>query len=243
MKDTIEALIELQQVDDEIRGQQVQRDELAANLDRLKSILARMDAELNDKREKLGEATRFYDDKQIDLQADSERLSRSKQKLTAVTRTKEYAAMQRELDTLRRKFGEDEAEIMRLAQAIEEYKASIAAQETKLGELQGEVKREEDASAQRLGELDAAIQAVAERKKVITVRLDAQLARRYTRVLRNREGKAVVHAEGGKCSGCQMRLPPQTYIMVQRRETLESCPNCQRFLYVTDEPTTSAAEA
>lgn len=240
MKDTIEALIELQQVDDEIRGQQVQRDELAANLDRLKSILTRMDAELSDKREKLGEATRFYDDKQIDLQADSERLSRSKQKLTAVTRTKEYAAMQRELDTLRRKFGEDEAEIMRLAQAIEEYKASIAAQETKLAELQGEVKREEDASAQRLGELDAAIQAVAERKKVITVRLDPQLARRYTRVLRNREGKAVVHAEGGKCSGCQMRLPPQTYIMVQRRETLESCPNCQRYLYVSEDASASA---
>ncbi|MCB9730647.1 MAG: hypothetical protein H6744_09155 [Deltaproteobacteria bacterium] len=234
MKDTIEALIELQQVDDEIHGQQLQRDELAANLERLKAILVRMGEELDDKREKLAEATRFYDEKQEDLQADSDRLSRAKQKLTAVTRTKEYAAMQRELDTLRRKFGEDEQEIMRLAQAIEEYKASIAAQEAKLADLQGEVKREESASAQRLGELDSAIQAVASRKKEITVRLDDQLARRYSRVLRKREGKAVVHADGGKCSGCQIRLPPQTFIMVQRRETLEACPNCQRFLYVTD---------
>lgn len=240
MKDTIEALIELQQVDDEIHGQQVQRDELAANLDRLKAILTRMGAELDDKRDKLAEATRFYDDKQLDLQADSDRLSRAKQKLTAVTRTKEYAAMQRELDNLRRKFGEDEQEIMRLAQAIEEYKASIATQEAKLSDLQGEVKREEDASSQRLGELDQAIQAVAARKKDISARMDDQLAKRYARVLRKREGKAVVPAEGGKCSGCQMRLPPQTYIMVQRRGTLESCPNCQRFLYVTGE---EAAEA
>ena len=44
--------------------------------------------------------------------------------------------MQRELDTLRRKYGEDETELKRLSDAMEEYSTSIAAQEQKLADLQ-----------------------------------------------------------------------------------------------------------
>ena len=55
--------------------------------------------------------------------------------------------------------------------------------------------------------------------------------RRYERVLARREGRAVVEALNGKCTGCQMKLPPQLFILVQRLETLESCPACQRFLF------------
>lgn len=231
MKGTIEALRELQQVDDEIRGHRLQRDELAANLERLKTILTQMGQELDDKREKLAEATRFYDEKQEDLRADSERLSKAKSKLAAVTRTKEYAAMQRELDNLRRKFSEDEVELKRLAEAIEGYQASISSQEDKLSDLGSEVQREEAASADRLAELDRVMADIAVRKDAIKKKLERSLVRRYDRVLRRREGRAVVAARGGKCTGCQMRLPPQAFILVQRWETLESCPACQRFLY------------
>lgn len=236
MKDTIAALVELQQVDDEVRIHTVQRDELAANLERLKTILARMGEELETKRDKLTEAQRFYDEKKIDLQADADRLSKAKAKLGAVTRTKEYAAMQRELDNLRKKYGEDEAELKRLAEAIDEYQLSISEQEEKLAELQAEVDREEAASADRLGELDARIKDVSARKKDIKVRLPRPMISRYERVLKRREGKAVVPVDGGKCTGCQMRLPPQMYILVQRGESLQSCPSCHRYLFIEEYP-------
>ncbi|MGM0574232.1 MAG: zinc ribbon domain-containing protein [Myxococcota bacterium] len=234
MRDTIKALIELQQVDDQIRGQQVQRDELSANLDRLKTILERMGGELAEKREKLAEAERFYSDKQHDLDSDAERISHAKHKLNAVTRTKEYAAMQRELDALRKKYDEDQQELKRLAGAMDEYQESIAAQEEKLRDLQAEVEREEAASADRLNELDGQIDEIAANKKGIEERLKPSLVRRYKRVLKGREGRAVVPAFDGKCSGCQMRLPPQLFIQVQRGETLETCPACQRFIYFDD---------
>ncbi len=234
MRETIEALTELQLVDDEIRGFKVQRDELASNLDRLKRILVQMGEDLRDKREKLAEAAKFYSDKQTDLQADADRMAKAKQKMAGVTRTKEYAAMQRELDNLRRKYSEDELELKRLSEAIEEYKASIAVQEDKLQELEGEVAREQAASADRLGQLDASMSAVATKKSEITVRLPARLVRRYDRILGKRDGKAVVPATAGVCTGCQMKLPAQQFILVQRYETLQECPNCQRYLYFQD---------
>ena len=231
MGTAIQALTELQRIDDEIRGRQVQRDELAANLHRLKSILEQMGAELEEKREKLSEATRFYEEKQEELRDDGLRLSHAKQKLASVTRTKEYAAMQRELDNLRRKYNEDEQELKRLSSAIEEYKASISGGEGKLGELQAEVAREDASSADKLTQLDGEIGSVAKRKSAIAVQLDDDLKRRYERILSRRDGKAVVPAVDGKCTGCQMRLPPQTFILVQRGESLEACPTCQRYLF------------
>ena len=97
--------------------------------------------------------------------------------------------------------------------------------------LQAEVKKEEATSGDRLAELNREIDAIESRKTNVHSRLDDQLLRRYERVLARREGKAVVAAVGGKCSGCSMRLPPQLFILVQRAEVLQSCPNCQRFLY------------
>lgn len=231
MTEVIEALIELQTVDDEIREFQVQRDELSTNLNTLKKILEGMSSELEDKREKLAEANRFYTDQQEELRADGERMAHAKQKLAAVTRTKEYAAIQRELDNIRKKYGEDEAELKRLGEAMEEYQASIAAQEVKLAELEAEVAREEAANVDRLSHLTEQIQAVDGRRTAITTRIEDRITRRYDRVLARREGRAVVEALNGKCTGCQMRLPPQLFILVQRLETLEACPACQRFLF------------
>ena len=65
MNAVIAALVELQGIDDEIREYQVQRDELAGNLDRLRSILDSMGKGLDDKRERLAEAVRFHSDKRI----------------------------------------------------------------------------------------------------------------------------------------------------------------------------------
>ncbi len=231
MNDIIAALVELQSIDDEISGFQKSRDELAGNLDRLRTILDKMGAELSDKQEKLSEASKFYSDKSTDLKTDAERMTEAKSKLAGVTRTKEYAAMQRELDNLRKKYSEDEAELARLAKAIEEYNTSIAAENSKLSELQTEVNREQAAHADRLGELDGQISKIDGKKTTVVARLQPSMVNRYKRILKAREGKAVVPVVQGRCTGCSMMLPPQTYILVQRGEVLQSCNNCQRYLF------------
>jgi len=236
VNESIAALVDLQAIDDEISEFKHQRDELAGNLERLQQLLGRMAEELDEKRERLSEATRFHEEKRIDLEADNDRMSGAKKKLGTVTSTKEYAAMQRELDNLRKKYGEDEAELKRLAEAIVEYKNAIASEETKLAGLREEFEREQAANADRLGKLDATIAEIAKKKTAVSARLQPKsLLGRYHRLLERREGKAVVPVITGSCQGCRMMLPPQMYIIVQRGERLEACPNCQRFLFYSAE--------
>lgn len=235
MNEATTALVDLQTIDDEILEHKQQRDELAGNLERLQAILDRMGASLDDKRERLVEARRFHEDKRLELEADSDRMVTAKKKLAAVTRTKEYAAMQREVDNLRKKYTEDEAELKRLADAINEYTAAIEVEEARHAELSDEAARERDANADRIGRLDATIAEISKRKTGIISKLPKGLVGRYNRLLERREGKAVVAAVAGRCQGCRMMLPPQLYIMVQRGEKLETCPSCQRFVYYTAE--------
>ena len=70
MNPTIAGLIDLQGIDNEIRTHKKQRDELAANLERLRKILAQMGTSLGEKRARLAENVRWSDDKRFDLQAD-----------------------------------------------------------------------------------------------------------------------------------------------------------------------------
>jgi predicted nucleic acid-binding Zn-ribbon protein len=211
--------------------------------------VSQMATEMEDKRVKLGEATGFYKEKQGELQTDGDQIAKAKTKLAGVTRTKEYAAMQRELDNLRKKYAADEGELLRLAEAMQEYEVSIAAEETKLVELRAEVEREEAASGDQLKELDERISSISAKKLDAEGRLDRTLLTRYARLLQRREGMAVVPVgPKGKCTGCQRLLPPQQYIQVQRGERLLSCPNCQRYLHhageaPTDETETAAAAA
>jgi uncharacterized protein len=233
MNPTIAGLIELQQIDDEIRTHKKQRDELATNLERLKKILAQMGASLAEKRERLRENVRWSDDKRIELQADGERINNAKTKLVAVSRTKEYQAMTKELDNLRRKYQEDEAELQRLTTVITDTKALVDAEESKLAEIQAEVQREEATSAERLAELDRIIGSVAGKKGEIGAKLPKNIVSSYERILEKRDGIAVVPAVMGNCAGCKMKVPPQTWVKIQLGKDIFQCANCQRYLYYT----------
>lgn len=233
MNPIVAGLIELQRVDDEIRTHRKQREELASNLERLRKILVQMNGSLTEKRERLAENVRWYDDKRLELQADSDRINNAKTKLVAVQRTKEYQAMTKELDTLRKKFQEDESELERLSTVIQDTRAAVQSEEAKLAEIQAEVTREEATSTERLAELDRIIGAVAEKKKEIGRNLPKATVTSYERILEKREGTAVVAAVLGSCTGCKMKVPPQTWVKIQLGKEIFQCSNCNRYLYYT----------
>jgi predicted nucleic acid-binding Zn-ribbon protein len=36
---------------------------------------------------------------------------------------------------------------------------------------------------------------------------------------------------GHTCKGCNRNIPPQLFIVLQRAESIETCPNCNRIIY------------
>ena len=56
----------------------------------------------------------------------------------------------------------------------------------------------------------------------------------YERILKIREGLAMVPVVGEACGGCDRRLPPQVVNQVYMKTELVTCESCNRILYVDE---------
>jgi predicted nucleic acid-binding Zn-ribbon protein len=56
----------------------------------------------------------------------------------------------------------------------------------------------------------------------------------YERILKAREGKAVVPIEGKMCGGCQMSITPNDYTRLHRMSEIVACRSCERILYLPE---------
>ena len=61
--------------------------------------------------------------------------------------------------------------------------------------------------------------------------IDARLLSQYERILKSREGLALVPVMNNACGGCHMGLPPQVVNETQQHEKWIVCESCARILY------------
>jgi len=238
----IEALRALQEIDDEVRSVAEERGRLRGRLDGLHEALERGEEDLGSRRRKIADAEEWYRDQQEKLRADHEKVAKLKAQLGQVTKSKEYMAIQRELEMLRQQINDKEDELQRFTEALESHKAAVADEEEKLCELRREADGEEKATAQSLKDFDGRIDETEEKRRKWTVRIPADVLRRYERVKSRRNGLAIVQVVDGRCSGCHMTVPPQLLNVLQRRDSLEICPSCNRYIYMTEQEEAEAAE-
>lgn len=227
----VDILRKLQALDDEIRDIRNDRDRLVETLARLKKVLSHLDRELDDKRGKLAEAETWHRNKSGELEGEREKLNKSKTKLTGVTRSKEFVAVNKELEITRKNIGQKEEEVANLNKAIEEFREAIGKEETKVGDLRSQAEHTERDNAERLASLQARISEVDVRRNVVTVGLDPAIARRYGQIAAKREGIAVVAVVDGCCAGCHMQLQPRFVESILRASSIAACPHCSRYLY------------
>lgn len=234
MRAQLDALAELQKLDLVVRELDIALEEiprkvkeLAGDVDRVKILLERERIELTD-------AERMHREAQVDLQSQSEQLARSKTKASVARNQKEYDASQRELESMRKTLGDREAEILKLQEAIESFRASIAQHEGEFAELQGMLDAENAEAQAKMQELEVRKSAQTGDRSSIARKVEPAILRRYE-VIRQKRGIALAETRGGMCLACHMQLPPQLYNVLQRHQSLEVCPNCNRILHWRDE--------
>ena len=81
-----------------------------------------------------------------------------------------------------------------------------------------------------VGDADKEIAAYAGDRDSMAAQVQPALISKYNRI-RTVYSDAVVAVRNGHCSSCNVALPPQMYIRVQKGLELITCPSCQRLLY------------
>lgn len=238
MREQLKSLRELQEEDRKIHELQKTRDAIPAKIREMRGHLEAIHAILEKERAQLSEAERFRREQEREMKLQAESLQAAKNKTTR--NTKEYNALQREIEAQKKLQQEREEEILKLLSVIEESSKSIAAHEEEYKKLLEEVTAQEKAGQEKISDLDRKLDAIKLRRKELSQNVSPRILARYNQILqRRKDGIAVVEARGGSCMGCRMRLPPQLFNIIIRSETFEVCPSCYRILYFSPEETSS----
>ncbi|PID38724.1 MAG: hypothetical protein CSA65_02650 [Proteobacteria bacterium] len=242
MREQLKLLEDLQRIDLQLQESEQALADLPSKLQSMKDDVQRIEAILGEEREQLQE-TQAYKSELEDAQAhDRDLLAKTKSKLASIRTSKEYMATQREFETNRKLTSDREDEIAKLDQAIKEKEAVISEKEQQLEELRSHVADEAKETENRLVEIESTAKGQRSVRQQKAEAIQKGLLRKYDRIRRVRQGTAVVPATDGVCTGCRMQLPPQLYNILQRQESIEQCPNCQRIVFYEAPPEDEAAE-
>lgn len=230
----IQQLTVLQKVDDEILTLEAELEaaprDLAQAEERVGALRDRQ-GQIQEKIELLGaQQTRL----EQEIDDDTMKVRKSKNKLMMVGNTREYHAMMREMDSLEKlnRMREEEKvalteELAVQRQALDALGQDIAAQESEVATMRAGL----DA---RLEEGGKQLEKLTKQRQTAGKAVPRPILGRYELIRSRLANPVIVSVTGGVCSGCNITIPPQIYNDLQKGQQIISCPNCQRLMYWTE---------
>jgi len=230
LKDQLLSLLELQRIDSRVHELRVTMEALPGKLKPAKQDLAKLEAMLQEEKDRLADTEKWRREQEAMIQMDEEGLKKAKLKVQAAKSTKDFAAASREVENKRRSISEREDEVLKVIEAIEKSRTEIEAHETDVASLRDHVTTEEKEISAKVIKLEAEAKKIAHGREKMMSGIPAVVLKRYDIVMRSRGG-AVAAVVGGACQGCHMMIPPQLNNVLARMDSFEFCPGCQRLLY------------
>lgn len=168
------------------------------------------------------------------LELNEERTRRAQDRMSAVKNNDEYQALQKELDSLKKStlaITESEKKILedlqKLQGDLKTAETSLKAASDKRDQERAKIDQEEGGITKELSDLQS-------RRKESAQGINARYLSAYERVRTGRGGVGVVPVINGVCKGCNMHIPPQLYVEIQRMTEIHTCPSCRRLLMFKD---------
>lgn len=227
----IEQLIFLQQVDDEILTLEKRLNEAPQKINLIEQKLETQQKQKKDIKEKIEVLTEQEKKLNQEIEENYTKIKKSKNRLMMVENSKEYHAIMREMDNLEKTNRMREEEKV----ALEE---DLATQNNIYSSLESEIERTEEELQEKkknmefqLSNADNRLKELREKREKSTQDIPKPILSRYEFIRSRLNNPVIVSVEKGICTGCNISIPPQIFIELQKGEQILSCPNCQRLIY------------
>lgn len=234
IKEEIEKLVRLQELDTEAFDLQARKEEIPVKLKQMDDSLKTKMGGMKSAEDTLKALQVLKNEKETEMQAMEEKISKYEGDLYQIKNNKEYQALQQEIDSVKADVSLAEETIINLldeieaAQAAFEDEKKIFETETQNAEKEkGSMKEEEKKLGEQLGELTA-------KRTEIAGTISPDILNEYERILENRGRVALVEINGEFCGACNLQMRPQVINEARLKKRIILCENCTRILYAKD---------
>ena len=228
---SMEKLIELQGIDTKLRDLNDLLGDLPSRVEELDQQEESIKNSLVEQKDRLKELEVEMHKRDVSIAQINDKINKFKDQLFLVTNNKQYDALMLEIDHLKEQRATNETESIAFLEEKETLTESVESMESGLGELSQNLRV-------RREKLETAISQSAEEKSSLEQQrteqvngIDLNIVSVYDRVMKAKDGLAVVHLSDSSCGGCGARIPAQMITEVRAKIVMHRCDVCGRFLY------------
>ena len=230
MKEQLELLCELQEIDLDLQNIQEGRVRYPKDLKRLDEKCQIEKERIQKEKEKVELLEKERRKKEGNLSLEQEKVKRTEGHMFEVKTNKEYQALLSEIDASKETNSREEEEILRLMEEIDEVKRNLGKREKEVTAILEKIEGEKKRIQEKMAQDDVGWKKQMERREILTRQMEKNLFRLYN-TLKEKRQVGVVRVKNETCQGCFLNIPPQTYIEVQKNNALIQCPHCNRILF------------
>jgi predicted nucleic acid-binding Zn-ribbon protein len=232
MKDQIDILVSLQQIEIESSSVKSHLCIMSKRLDILNNSRNELNGHITDETDKVEELKKQYRSHESDIKQNQVMIKRSQDRLNSIKNNREYQALVKEVEELKRTNTATEELMIDILNQIDDREKKTVVMQTELQQVENDILQEQqvigaetETAGKRLTELDQQRQKLSGKIESDVLNLFQKVQSQQTR------GNAVVPVQDAVCHGCYVNIPPQMYNELQRCDKLRMCPNCQRIIY------------
>lgn len=231
MDRNLELLIQIQALDIEIYKIDELIKAIPGQIEGIEKEFSASQKELISAKEHQAKLQKELKSKEIDVEAERQKMLKTQHTLLQVKTNKEYAAALAEIETAKSKVTVLEDNILEMMGQIEDYKVAIANKtkilEQKDKERGAKLKKKQDERRRFESELSS----IVEKREELSALLDKDAIELYLKIRDSRKGLAVVPVKDNACQGCFLLVTPQRVQEVRTNEKLIHCIHCNRILF------------
>lgn len=229
-------LRDLQEIETEIRR-------IRADVEKLDSEKLNMGEQLEQYKSQCGQQTEIITSLKKEYKTfsdevkEKERLiKKSNEKLMSIKNNREYQALLKEVEDLKRSVAEIEDQMLGCLEKTEGAQAELNEGEKALAQARKHVESEHVRIEAEQSERQKRIADLDGRKQALTDQLDDGIMAMFLKIQRLQpDKKPVARALNSACTGCHMNIPAQMFNELHRKGEIRHCPFCHRMLYWEEE--------
>lgn len=233
-EEQLKLLIELQGLDSHIFKMESELESMPQKMKQMDEAFKEKSVNLKKAEDDLKALQVKRKEKEGDLEAKEGTIKKYQTQLYQVKTNKEYSALQQEIERVRADNSIIEEEIIKILDQMDAENVRIAKEKDLLKQEEGKLNEEKKRLNDEVVRVKTELENVVSQRKLLAEKVDKDILKKYERIVKSKDGLAVVPVANDACQGCFRVMPPQVINEINMRQGLVVCENCARILYIEE---------
>ena len=237
LKDQLNKLIQLQQIDSRIYTlTKKKEEEIPAAKEKISEEFHAKKQALESFKEKVKQLQIKKKDRELDLVSKEESVKKAQAQLYQLKTNKEYQAKLTEIASLKADVSLLEEQVLKALEELEKSEAQYKQEATNLAEEENKFKQEEATIKKEEDDIAVELQTLTDSRVTHSREVESDISEVYGRLLQTRSGLAIAPVNSNNsCGACYIQVTHQRINEIKMYSDLVYCESCLRILYIPED--------